>query len=173
VRVRFRRLADDAAIELPPDAVSVGEVRATLSAAPPGPAAWAAGPYAASLVYRTAADPQGRSSNELPMALAPRLDQIQKGAATPDGAGGFDVTLTVACTPPVLKGQTVLLLLGGLAVPPRKDAGTGASLPFDAAGAPAGSYFLRLRVDGVDSLVVSDYDAPQPAFDASQGVTIP
>lgn len=46
------------------------------------------------------------------------------------------------------------------------------TLTFRAAGLASGEYWVRLRVDGVDS-ILADRSASPPAFIASQKVTIP
>jgi hypothetical protein len=45
------------------------------------------------------------------------------------------------------------------------------TLPFPISGAQAGTHFIRLRVDGADSLLV-DRSVDPPAFDQSQQVQI-
>jgi hypothetical protein len=68
--------------------------------------------------------------------------------------------------------QRVVLLVGDIEVlarphPTRTDTLTFVSRPI----AP-GEYFVRLRVDGVDSLLVDRSSTP-PVFDPDQKVTIP
>ena len=45
------------------------------------------------------------------------------------------------------------------------------TLTFSASGLTPGNYWVRLRVDGVDSLLVNRTTVP-PTFDASQKVTV-
>jgi hypothetical protein len=80
---------------------------------------------------------------------------------------------------PVLQEQRVALLFGDREVPfafpkPSGPLTTPISfqdLSFDLGALPVGKYFVRLRVDGVDSLLVNRNVTP-PQFDQSQRVEI-
>jgi hypothetical protein len=77
----------------------------------------------------------------------------------------------------VLPEQRVALLLGGDEVPAEQHPAQTGNLTFIAKDDPAskfvaGDYFVRLRVDGVDSLLI-DRSVHPPKFKSSQKVSIP
>ncbi len=80
--------------------------------------------------------------------------------------------VNLTCDPQVLKGQAVFLLLGERQVP--LDPGVAlpaAGLRFIVADATPETFLVRVRVDGVDSLLV-DRRPAVPVFDPSQKVAI-
>lgn len=129
------------------------------------PDQWRAGLYALSAAVRDGAGPQ-RESNSIGFALAPAVAM----AAARDGT---DAVLTATCTPKVWRGQRVALLLGDRAVEPEPMADEkNRTVRFRVPGLPKGHYWFRLRVDGVESLLV-DRSADPPAYDPSQQVEVP
>jgi hypothetical protein len=82
-----------------------------------------------------------------------------------------DATLNLTCTPDVLPEQRAALLLGSQEVISSDHPKQENQLTFIVAAATPGDYFVRLRVDGVDSLLVNRAVTP-PLFDATQKVTI-
>ena len=89
-----------------------------------------------------------------------------------------DVTITLDCQPSILPEQRVALLLGDREVlaEPHPLAATRLTFVADTTHSPiaAGRYFVRLRVNGVDSqLVKYQGTPPKPFFDPDQQVTIP
>jgi hypothetical protein len=135
---------------------------------PDDPANWPAGFYTLAAVVSRTGEPD-RSTNELSFSLAPRILSIAPDPAARDPSG--DVTLTVTCSPEVRPEQRAALLLGDreiLAQPHPAQTGT---LTFLVTSAPTGEHFVRLRVDGVDSLLV-DRTVTPPVFDQTQKVTI-
>ena len=67
--------------------------------------------------------------------------------------------------------QRATLLLGSQEVIADPHAAQTNTLAFQAAGIAPGDYFVRLRVDGVDSLLVDKTVTP-PVFDPAQKVTV-
>src|SRR6185369_5077871 len=129
---------------------------------------WVAGYYTVSLIIDRS-DPANpiRSTNELSFSIAPRLTIAP--AERTHAAGDF--TLTLTCSPEVLTEQRVSLLFGSREVPaPARTAPSG-TLAFELTNVTAGEYLVRLRVDGVDSLLVN-YASTPPVFDDTQKVTI-
>ncbi|MBX3599009.1 MAG: DUF4255 domain-containing protein [Rubrivivax sp.] len=138
-----------------------------------------AGLWQLSLVLTPPAEPAERETNALPLLLAPDAVitadaalalpavDIVRGGAPPR------VTVTLHCRPQVRPEQAATLALGtSTALAARRSSAT-APLVFDFPDAlPAGAHWLRLRVDGVDSLLV-DRATPAPRFDPSQQVTVP
>jgi hypothetical protein len=115
-----------------------------------------------------------RTTNALPLAVAP---QILANPPINAARNGNKVTITLACSPEVLPAQRVALLLGGDEVPAEPHPTQIGNLSFVALDDPpgkfaSGDYFVRLRVDGVDSLLI-DRSVTPPKFKSSQTVTIP
>ena len=112
-----------------------------------------------------------RETNRLPLVLAPRLDLI-----TPNITGGELTSLQVDRTPAVRPNQSVVLLVGDRELLPDAFTAPAGTLTFQAPAAlnalPSGQQPVRLRVDGIESLVV-DYQATPPQFQPSQSVAIP
>lgn len=111
-----------------------------------------------------------RNTNATYLLLAPRLDIPASSAARDAGSGA--VTITLVFTPQVRPGQKVTLNAGGHeALPVSFTAQTG-SLDFRFPVLAAGQQWLRLNVDGADSLLVNRAVSP-PAFDNTQRMNIP
>ncbi|MGO8892175.1 MAG: DUF4255 domain-containing protein [Streptosporangiaceae bacterium] len=134
-------------------------VTVQLPADPPLPAG-----IAAVSTRLTAADGSTLASNSVPLALVPVLTNTAPLSATlTDGAA----TVLVTCSPPVLATQTVQLVLNEQLVtgPPATGTESRSSLSFALQGFTAGSYVVRLRVDGQDSIPVvpglTSYDPNQ------------
>lgn len=138
---------------------------------------WLAGFFTLSLlVQRT--DLPTWTTNEIPLAVAPRITISAPAAASgaiPEAPQG-DVSITLDCIPQVRPGQRVMLLFGDLQIPveviPTPAAPTLATtLTFLVKNARPGTYVLRLRVDGVDSMPI-DFTSRPPQFANNQKVTI-
>jgi hypothetical protein len=102
-----------------------------------------------------------RTSNQLPLALAPQ-PVLPPFSAT---RNGNTVTLVLDVTPPIRPGQTVTLILGEREIAAEPITAQASRLTFKIADAPAaGSNLLaRLRVDGFESPIV-DRTATPPAY---------
>ena len=105
----------------------------------------------------------------LPLVLAPVLDGMPPAPVVRDGNG--DVTLTLSLHPWVRPEQDAVLILGDRLVTAAAHPLTTGTLSFPVIGAAAGEHFLRVRIDGTDSLLI-DYGTQPPAFDTNQKVTI-
>ncbi len=155
-------------VQMPPDP----PVAPVPSQSPLNPANWQAGIYEVTAVML-----QGgtlRETNRLPLVLAPQLNTISANVV----AGDLK-SLQVTCSPPVRPNQSVVLLVGDRELLPElPDPFTApiSTLDFPAPASlnalPFGHQWVRLRVDGIESLVV-DYQATPPNFQASQSVVIP
>jgi hypothetical protein len=104
-------------------------------------------------------------TNALPFSVAPKIEQINTN----------NQSITVTCSPQIWQDQEVALLLGDRQLLPiQEEAETRAktnTISFYLEKITSGEYFVRLRVDGVDSLLV-DSSVKPPVFDSSQKVTL-
>ncbi|MEA3043926.1 MAG: hypothetical protein QOH47_1764 [Sphingomonadales bacterium] len=175
-RIRFTAPETGKTLELAPEpSATPGRLEAELpdTALPAGsplagtgedPDAWRVGTYLVDVVLQAAAQPE-RTTNRLPVLLAPK--------ATPTAAkAGSGTKITITCQPVIRAQQTVAIIAGqverAVAVP--KDTATvAASFPGLAKDALVP---VRLRVAGVDSLLVDPATNP-PSFDPTQIVTVP
>ncbi len=163
-QVRITGGALSAPLLLPVATASSGAASVQLPTDPPLPAG-----VVTVIAQVTADDGDTLASNAVPLALVPMI--TSSVPLTAELSGG-SATIEVGCTPPVLESQTVALVVGSqiVAAPP----GAGASEPrtslsFTLQGFTAGSYVLRLRVDGQDSIPVL---AGQTSFDPNQRVVL-
>jgi hypothetical protein len=118
-----------------------------------------------------------QTTNQLSFALAP---QIKTDPPIPDGIrdNSNNVSVTLSFSPDIFPWQRVALLLGQQEfLAPSHPTQTGI-LTFNLGNVPKGEYFVRLRVDGVDSFLVDrnadlDSTVSPPTFDLKQKVKIP
>jgi len=135
---------------------------------PDKPADFPAGTWMVQAVISAAGQPDW-VTNELPFALAPKVTNLPLTVAL-DSSG--KATVDLDCSPYVRQKQECTLLLGSASFPlasPRT-----APLPtvrFEVTGLRPDKYPARLRVDGVDSLLINASVTP-PAYDTTQLVTI-
>jgi hypothetical protein len=133
---------------------------------PNDPVNWPAGIYTVTVDVPST---PVHTTNALAVPLAPTIS-IAKGTSNASVA-----VLTITVTPAVRPEQKVALIIDGRFIVP-DTAGGGTSLTFTVNDPPAGTsppVYVRLRVDGVDSLVIADYTKSPPQFDPSQGVVLP
>jgi hypothetical protein len=163
--------------ELP---VAGGTGEAIKVSLPHAPADWPAGFYVVEAVIHRAGEVH-RTTNALSFALAPRIELPLVPVPRTNG----DIILDLNCEPQIREGQQVALLFGDREIapasastpeppggpPPPTDPDAPTTLTFHISGVEPGEYWLRLRVDGVDSLLV-DRSTALPQFDPSQKVTV-
>ena len=126
-----------------------------------------AGLYQVSARISQSADPaKDRTTNLLALAIAPRIRRTTTAARTADG-----VPVTVRVSPQVWPEQRASLLVGAVEVVAQPHTAKTDTLQF-IVPRPAGTYVVRLRVDGVDSFLV-DYGATPPAYDPGQVLVLP
>jgi Pvc16 N-terminal domain len=135
---------------------------------PNNPASFPAGMWMVQAVISSAGQPDW-VTNELAFGLAPQVTNLPL-TATRDGSG--KATVVLDCSPHVWQTQECTLLLGSASFP-LTSARTAplSSVRFEVTGLGPGRYPARLRVDGVDSLLVNASVTP-PVYDTSQLVTI-
>jgi hypothetical protein len=132
---------------------------------PNAPAIWPAGLYTVSLMVQRPLETYRRKTNQLSFGLAPKM------TVAPASAAGPNITYTVTCSPEVRPEQYAALLLGDQEIVAEPHTTQTTSLSFKVQNLSAGDYFVRLRIDGVDSLLV-DRSVTPPKFDPTQKVTV-
>ncbi|HEY8209179.1 MAG TPA: DUF4255 domain-containing protein [Myxococcaceae bacterium] len=167
VRVRFTHPRWTAPEELAAASSSRQQVTVAI---PGGPLGWPAGVYGVSVVVARPGEPVPQVSNELTLSLAPRITSL---TATRVGkAPNFIPAVTVVFTPQAWVEQPVLLILGDRGIPEPARAARVGTITFPLPGVASGTYSVRLRVDGEDSILV-DHSGPVPVLDPLQRVTLP
>lgn len=165
VLLQHRRWSE--AVEVPP--AGPGTATAVEVVVPTVAAAWPAGFYTATVAVQRPNETFRRTTNAVSFALAPRITAIAPNPA-PRNAGG-DVTLTLTIAPDVLPEQRAALLLGGREVLAAAHLAPVGQLTFAVQDVAPAAYAVRLRLDGVDSILVDGSVVP-PRFDPTQRVTI-
>lgn len=166
VRLSTARLADPVVVPPPPIVASTdNEIRIVL---PDDPTRIVAGPWAVAVVI-TPSGAGERTTNEVPLMVAPRIVTALPLTVTRDLSG--NVTLDIECSPQVLPEQRVSLLLGDLQVASSPRPAPTTTLTFPVTAARAGTFLVRLRVDGSETLLV-DRSVTPPTFRTGQRVTI-
>jgi hypothetical protein len=131
---------------------------------------WPAGLYTVTVALIRAPETEARESNLAAMLLAP--EPALPPSSIIRAAGTQRVTVTLGVRPQVRPAQEAMLALGGdsaLADPITAPAST---LTFELGAVPPGSRWVRLTVDGVESLLV-DRSVEPPVFEPAQSVVVP
>ncbi|MGH3796778.1 MAG: DUF4255 domain-containing protein [Pseudonocardiaceae bacterium] len=169
VRLSHPLVPDPVTIAVPAADAGADQVQFSLGDHP-------AGLWSVSLALGTVVtgDQVSTVTNEIPLAIAPKITNVPMDVGR-DAAGAATIKLT--CAPAPLPGQPMLLLLGGRAVPPDPPP-VPPSPPqppdhpqFTVTKAEVGKHLVRLRIGGVDSLLI-DRSGQRPRFDDTQTVTV-
>jgi hypothetical protein len=131
---------------------------------------WPAGVYTVTASLIRPGDTKPRESNVAAMLLAPE-PQLPPTSATRD-ATTRRVTVTLNVKPQVRPAQDARLTLGGDTGIAQPHATATSTLTFALGDVPQGAQWVRLTVDGVESLLIDPTVEP-PAFDSTQSVTVP
>lgn len=150
-------------VELAPEA-GAGDVQLKVKL-PNQAAAWPAGFYTIAVLVQRQGESYRRTSNQMSFSIAPSM------TIAPAVAAAGNITFTATCLPEVRPEQRVMLLLGDQEIMAQSFTVQTNTLSFQATDVAAGTYWIRLRVDGVDSLLVDRLVSP-PLFDPSQKVTV-
>jgi hypothetical protein len=165
--VLFKHIRWEDPIEVAPvGGGSAGQVAVVI---PNLPVSWPAGFYTVAATVQRSGEPYRRTTNALSFPVAPLITAITPNPAARDGNG--DVTLTLTVSPEVLPEQRAALLLGGREILAGAHPVQVGKLTFAVTNAEVGDHAVRLRVDGVDSLLV-DRSVTPPRFDPTQRVVI-
>jgi hypothetical protein len=124
------------------------------------PAPLAVGTYALSVLI-TEAGGRIRMTNRLALTVVPDITTPFPIAVAVDPHGA--ATLTIACVPDVQPSQQASVILGDREIPAEPHPIPTLTLHFSIPDAALGDHLTRLRIDGVDSLVV-DRSAVPPVF---------
>lgn len=144
---------------------------------PNTPAAVPAGTYSLSLaVTPTAPNSDTGFTNEVPFVIAP---SITGGLGAPIARSAVDATtqlgtatVPITCSPEVLPEQRVSLVLGSREVSADPHPAPTSALNFVFKGVAAGEHFVRLRVDGAESLLIDRSDPAALKFDPTQKLVL-
>jgi hypothetical protein len=131
---------------------------------------WPAGVYTVTVELIRAPETEARESNLAAMLLAP-APALPPSSITRD-AGTQRVTVTLDVRPQVRPAQEAMLTLGGDSALADPITAPSSTLTFELGAVPSGSRWVRLTVDGVESLLV-DRSAAPPVFDPAQAVVVP
>jgi hypothetical protein len=147
-----------------------GSDESTLDFTASVPASLPAGLYRLELRVLRPGEAAPRTSNVLPVALAPAI--VFPPITMTRGAGNV-LSLRIGCRPDVRVGQKVALLMDTREAPAQPFGVATGALDFSFANAPpAGARpLLRLRVDGIESIAVNRSARP-PAF-FNHRITLP
>ncbi len=134
-------------------------------------AAWPAGIYSIALVLSMPGKPD-YATNEVPFALAPVITVTVD--FPPAHAGTFDVT--IEATPQIREGQTVLVFWDGTPIAPASvttplDPNAPTTVKFTVTS-EKGTHRVRLRVDGIDSILMKPKAGGGYEFDPAQSVEV-
>jgi hypothetical protein len=164
------RLLDD------PHVVSVGvhddpaEIAVGLPSGAIAEQEWPAGLYTVSVSVIRPGEVDARTSNIVALLLAPE-PVLPPTAITRDPSTDH-VSVTLAIRPQLRPEQDATLSLGDDTASVEAHPTATASVDFEFGDVPAGSQWVRLTVDGVESLLV-DRSADPPAFDPTQSAAVP
>ncbi|HJR75335.1 MAG TPA: DUF4255 domain-containing protein [Nitrospiraceae bacterium] len=132
------------------------------TAIPNTPATLPAGLYSLAVLVQRPGETFRRTTNELTLVLAPQITTALPATFARDGNG--DATITMAVRPEVQPTQRVALLLGDLEIMAQPRTNQANTVSFVVRGPTPGTYLVRVRVDGVDSVVVNRTVTPPEFF---------
>lgn len=134
-------------------------------------ATWPPGNWLVSLSLIRGGEIEPRTTNSIPMLLAPTID-IGNSSATRNTTTQA-VTVDLHFTPTIRPSQKISLAVGGKeALPTTVPTVPVTNLIFIFPELGSGNQWLRMRVDGVDSLLL-DRAAEPPQFESTQQMVIP
>jgi hypothetical protein len=180
-RVRLTHRLVTPPLELVPSAPNAAgtQLAVTLPNDVAAQSGYAAGQWALTLRFTPTGEPTPRETNAAPLVLAPApviaADAPLGLPALSIKRGGTPqrVTVTLRARPQVRLPQRATLMLDTAEATAKPRAAAADPLVFEFPDTVApGAHWLRLRVDGTDSLLL-DRSGPAPVFAASQQVTVP
>jgi len=127
---------------------------------PNQPAQLPVGTYRLRALVQRAGEPEPRETNQLAFTILPNVTNLPI-TVNLDAQG--DATVTLQCRPNVRPFQSASLILGSCEVPAEPHPASTGTLTFVCPNATPGAHLARLRVDGIDSLIV-DRSVTPPVF---------
>jgi hypothetical protein len=124
---------------------------------------WPAGFYAVRGIFSK--EGLELTTNEIAMPLAPKI------SIKPRKVARGQITLKLSVTPNIFPEQNVILLFGDQQISAGSQSSSTGSITFTFDVANPGTYLVRLRVDGVDSVPL-DPKVATPSFADNQKVTV-
>lgn len=168
VKIKFKNYRLAAEIELPAEAGATDEVIKVKL--PNDPNQWVAGVYTACVVVNNAVDPE-KASNYLPFILAPTvIFPLTKAPLSPPEAKSYSIVISF--NPKIRPGQNACLLLGEKEFRSEEHPLPVNTLSFEMNNVENGDYYVRLRIDGSDSLLI-DTSVTPPVFKPGNKLTLP
>jgi hypothetical protein len=131
---------------------------------------WPAGVYLVTVELVRPDETDPRTTNVAPMLLAPE-PQLPPSSVTRD-AGTRRVSVTLDVVPELRPAQDASLSLGGQTAAVEPHPTQTGTLEFELGDVPPGNQWVRLTVDGIESLLL-DRGAEPPEFDPTQVVAVP
>jgi hypothetical protein len=157
VRLENQQLGSTQAIA----ALAGGESGLLRFAVPNLPSDLPVGTYALRALVQRPGEAVQRESNRLSLSIVPEIMTPLPINVARDPQG--TAIVNVACRPEVRPHQRAALIVGAREVLADAHSGQTANLTFHVPDAPVGTHLLRLRVDGIDSLLV-DHSVTPPVF---------
>ncbi len=136
---------------------------------PDSPAVAPAGSYMVAVLLQRPGESDRRTTNELPLPVAAQIVTPSPISVASDATGA--ATIQIACKPLIRPEQRVALILGDREIPSQPHPNPASTLTFIAKAAKPGSYLMRLRVDGVDSVIVNRAVRPPVFLDRKVNIT--
>lgn len=173
IKIHFTNPRRHIALEANPlDGNTPGSISVQLNAVTDYLESWGAGFYNVRVHLRRPGETGCRDSNELSFSLAPT---IKSTAVVKDADNEF--TFAVKFEPEIRPEQSVTLIVGEYEISAQPCAAATSTLTFKITFPPemhisGNTYYARLRVDGVDSILIDRSKTP-PVFDASQQIVMP
>jgi hypothetical protein len=165
VKLVFKHKLFAVAKEIIPGQATANEIQFLLSNQPTD---LPAGAYTVYASITNNLNPKQQVSNELPFLLAPKIDTPLASVVKV----GNETTITITVTPELWPEQKAFLLLGSLQIPAKPRSDKTDTLTFIIQSAPKGTFFIRLRVDGIDSHLIQLVN-DRLQFNPALQVTIP
>lgn len=141
--------------------------------------ALASGQLSASVRFTPTGESDPRETNAIPLVQAPApVIAADAGLGLPAatvtrGGTPVAVTVTMRSRPQVRPEQSAILALDSMTANVKPRTLPSDPLVFEFPGSlTAGSHWVRLRVDGADSVLL-DRTGPSPVFDVTQQITVP
>ena len=125
------------------------------------PAALAVGTYNLRVLVQRPGEGRRRESNQLSLTIVPHITTALPLIAARDPQG--DATVSLNCRPQVRPHQSASIVLGAREVPAEPHLNPTGTLTFEVEEALPGDHLVRLRIDGIDSLLVDRTSTP-PTF---------